>query len=240
MSRISRVVVPGLPHHVTQRGNGKQDTFACQQDRMVYLSLLRDEARRREVRIWAWCLMSNHVHFLMVPSSEDALARTLGRTHAEYAQYWNARRQVCGHVWQARFFSCVVEPGAAWVVARYVETNPVRAGMVQAAQDWRWSSAAAHATGRDGFALLELSQWGNEYDCARWRDVLRTSVEDEAWRRRLEEATIRGRPLGTESFVQSLEVRLDRSLRPKPPGRPAKARDETETRAERMALEIGV
>jgi len=141
MSRISRVVVPGVPHHATQRGNGRQVTFVSDEDRLVYLDLLAKHRRAFGLEVWAWCQMSNHIHLLAVPAREDSLARTLGRTHAEYAQYWNARRRSCGHVWQARFYSCPVDADAAWVVARYIETNPVRVGMTEAAEQWRWSSA---------------------------------------------------------------------------------------------------
>jgi putative transposase len=239
MPRISRVVVPDLPHHVTQRGSGRQDTFTSDEDRLVYLDLLRRHARRFGARLWAWCLMNNHVHLLAVPGREDSLARTMGRTHAGYAQYWNARRRGCGHVWQARFFSCPVEPDGAWVVARYIETNPVRAGMVVEAEQWRWSSAAAHASGGDQFNLLDFSTWASEYDGSRWREALRTSVQDEAWQRRLEEATLRGRPLGTETFVTRLEACLSRPLHRKRPGRPAKPLERPELQPCQMALEIG-
>ncbi len=237
MPRIPRVIVPGLPHHVTQRGNGRRRTFLNEADRRVYLDLLRAQARRHGLSMWAWCLMDNHIHLLAVPDREDSLARVLGRTHAAYAQYWNAQRSGCGHLWQARFFSCPVEPEAAWVVAQYIETNPVRAGLVTAAEQWRWSSAGAHVTGRDAFNLLDLAPWSIDYDSSRWIRVLRTTVQDEAWQRRLEEATVRGRPVGTEAFIEQLERRLCRRLRPKPAGRPGKQRAEELT--EDMVLRIG-
>jgi putative transposase len=224
MSRIARVVVPGLPHHVTQRGNGRQATFLSDEDRLVYLDLLRGHRRQYGLRIWAYCLMNNHIHLLAVPEGEDSLAHTLGRTHADYARYWNARRRSCGHVWQARFYSCPLEDDQIWTVARYVEMNPVRAGLVEEAERWPWSSAQAHLVERDVSGLLELSFWASQYDGARWSRVLRSGVEDEAWQQRLVESTLSGRPLGSETFIDRLERQLGASLRPKPPGRPPKSR----------------
>lgn len=223
MSRISRVVVPGIAHHVTQRGNSRQTTFHSDEDRLVYIDLLRQHASLHKLHLWAWCLMSNHVHLLAMPDGEDALARTLGRAHAQYAQYWNARRRSCGHVWQARYFSCPLETEATWTVARYIENNPVRAGMVSEAQAWRWSSARAHLAGRDEFGLTELTPWTGEYDGPRWAEVLQQGIEDEGWQERLREATRRGRPFGTEGFVLELESLCHRLLRATPAGRPPKA-----------------
>jgi putative transposase len=223
MSRISRVVVPGIAHHVTQRGSGRQTTFRSDEDRLVYIDLLRQYAGEHKLRLWAWCLMSNHVHLLAVPQREDSLARVLGRIHAQYAQYWNARRRSCGHVWQARYFSCPLETEATWTVARYIENNPVRAGMVSEAQAWRWSSARAHLAGRDEFGLADLGPWAAEYAGPRWAEVLRKGTDDEAWQERLRESTRRGRPFGGEGFVLELESRCHRHLRARPAGRPPKA-----------------
>jgi len=236
MSRIPRAVATGLPHHVTQRGNGRRPTFLSDSDRMVYLDLLQRHRKQCDLRIWAYCLMPNHVHLLAVPGREESLARALGRTHADYARYWNARRNSCGHLWQARFYSCPLECDQVWTVARYIEVNPVRAGMVGEAGDWRWSSAQAHISGADASGLLEMSPWQAEYDSARWQSVLRTSVYDEAWRQRLAEATATGRPLGSEAFVEELEQRLGCRLRPKPAGRPRNAAREE---AAQLRLEIG-
>ena len=196
--------------------------FLSDEDRLVYLSRLRLYIARFGVRLWAWCLMNNHIHLLAVPEREDSLARALGRTHAEYAQYWNLRRQSCGHVWQARFFSCALQPEAVWEVGRYVELNPVRAAMVEEAEQWRWSSARAHVLGDDEFGLVDPAPWAAQYEGARWRTALRAGIADEDWQRRLEEATVRGWPVGSQSFVDGLECRLDLQLRPKRPGRPRK------------------
>jgi putative transposase len=205
---------------VTQRGNGRQVTFLSDQDRSVYLEMLRQNHRQFGLTIWAYCLMPNHIHLLAVPERPDSLARALGRTHAAYALYWNARQASCGHVWQARFYSCPIEDSHVWVVARYVEANPVRAGLVEGAGRWPWSSASAHLTGRDRSGLLDMGDWAANYDGSRWRRVLQTSVDDEAWHRRLQQATFTGRPFGSDRFVGKLESTMDCRLRPKPVGRP--------------------
>lgn len=237
MSRISRVVVPNVAHHVTQRGSARQATFESDEDRLVYVDMLRAHCGLHRLHLWAWCLMSSHVHLLAVPEREDSLARALGRTHAQYAQYWNARRRSCGHVWQARFYSCPLEDEAVWGVARYIENNPVRAGMVAEAQAWRWSSAGAHLAGGDDLALIDLRRWAGEYDGQRWAYVLRHSMEDEAWQRRLQDATMRGRPFGSGPFVDNLELLCQRRLRPNRPGRPAKSAEHDH---EQLSLRMGV
>jgi putative transposase len=222
MSRLSRVVVPGLPHHITARGNGRQATFRSDPDRSVYLDMLRQNRRQFGLSIRAYCLMPNHIHLLAVPERADSMARTLGRTHADCARYWNARRGSCGHVWQARYYSCPIEDGHVWVVAQYVEKNPVRAGLVDDADSWPWSSALAHLTGRDRSGLLDMATWTADYDSIRWRRVLETSVDDEAWHLRLKEATLTGRPFGSDGFVGKLEGALGCRLRPRSAGRPRK------------------
>jgi putative transposase len=238
MSRISRVVVPGVAHHITQRGCGRQVTFHSDEDRLVYVDLLRANCEEHRLRLWAWCLMSNHVHLLAVPEREASLARALGRAHAQYAQYWNARRRSCGHVWQARFFSCpIMEGEATWTVARYIENNPVRAGMVATAQAWRWSSAEAHVTGRDEFGLVELGPWAAEWGGPQGACALNHGTGDEAWEERLRAATVRGRPFGSEGFVAELESRCHRRLRPNRPGRPPKP---TQSVEQQLVLSLGI
>ena len=223
MSRIARAVVPGLPHHVTQRGNGRSAVFDSEADRIIYLNLLRRNSAEYRLKVWAWCLMSNHIHLLAVPERGDSLHRALGRTHADYARYLNVKRASCGHLWQARFFSCIVAPELLWVTMAYIERNPVRAGLAVTAEQYRWSSAASHITGTDADHLIDMQRWRMEYTPRRWRQVLRTTVDAEAEAERIREATIRGRPLGEAGFVSDIESVLARTLRPKAVGRPRKS-----------------
>jgi putative transposase len=149
MSRMARVVLPGCWHHVTQRGNLRQAVFFEASDRQFYLELLRQNCLRFRVAIAGYCLMGNHVHLLAIPSRENGLAHALGRTHNDYARWLNLRRFHSGHLWQNRYYSCPLDEAHGWEALRYVELNPVRAGLVTCAADWPWSSARAHVSGTD-------------------------------------------------------------------------------------------
>jgi len=222
MPRIARFVAEGYPHHITQRGNGRQPVFDDPQDRRIYLKLLREHASAHGLSIWAWCLMTNHVHLLAVPGSRLALARTLGRTHYDYACYRNTRSGKSGHLWQSRFYSCPVDTPAVWTVMAYIERNPVRAALVARAEEYPWSSAAAHIVDRDDSGLLNMLPWRENYTRERWRETLDAGAEEEALRERIRLATMTGRPLGSDTFTAALELVAHRPLRPGRPGRPKK------------------
>ena len=159
MPRVARRIVPGFPHHITQRGTNRQIVFYTQQDRRVYLELLRENSRQAGVRILAYCLMVNHIHLIAIPEQSDGLAICLRRTHGRYAQYLNARRLRSGHLWQNRFYSCPMDNAHLWIALQYVEQNPVRAGLVEAAEAFPWSSASAHSSGKDTTRLLDMEFW---------------------------------------------------------------------------------
>src|SRR4051812_9724029 len=141
MPRRPRVVVPGVPHHVTQRGNNQQLVFFSNADFQLYLNLIEKHAVRHGLGVLGYCLMPNHVHLIVVPESDESLARALGGTHSDYALAVNASSTRTGHLWQNRFFSCPMDEGHAWRALRYVDLNPVRAGLVGTAWEWPWSSA---------------------------------------------------------------------------------------------------
>ncbi len=144
MPRNARVVAPGLPYHITQRGTNREKVFYTNGDRKLYLRLIRDSQEEAGVQVLAYCLMSNHVHFIVVPEREDSLSVLFGRANGRFAQALNIERGRCGHLWQARFFSCPMSETHLWIGLRYVEENPCRAGLVESAAEYRWSSAAAH------------------------------------------------------------------------------------------------
>ncbi|MFH1748015.1 MAG: transposase [Planctomycetota bacterium] len=221
MPRVARIVIENVPHHVTQRGNNRQDIFFADDDRRVYLDLLKERSAACGLRILGYCLMTNHVHVVAVPRSADALARAIGRTNFLYTQHINRRYGRSGHLWQNRFFSCALDEVHLWRTLSYVERNPVRAKMVRVPWRFRWSSAGAHVGADDSDELLNMKAWRAEWTPAKWRHELgRATDEDEL-------ASIRrslhtGRPLGTDKWLSRLEARLNRRLRPLPVGRPRK------------------
>jgi putative transposase len=221
MARMPRVVAVGLPHHITQRGNQRRDIFVTEAFCRVYLGLLKRHAEYHQLRILAYCLMTNHLHLVAIPDTEPALGRTLRHVHGRFAQYWNTEAKTMGHMWQNRYYSCPMEPARVWSVIRYVELNPVRAGLVDHALDYTWSSALAHSTGDDPGALLDLDWWIQNWTEGDWGQALRVgginSPVDEIRR-----ATYTGRPFGSTGFVEGLEQRLGRRLAPQAGGRPRK------------------
>ena len=189
-------------------------------DRAVYLELLNEQLRVQPISLLGYCVMSNHVHLIVVPEVKEALGSALRQAHGRYASYWNATHRSSGHVWQGRFYSCALEEKHLWMALRYVERNPVRAGLVARPEDWEWSSAAAHC-GVGHAEWLDLERWNRRWSVATWRDYM---SEDDAKQEALaiRRATHTGRPLGEPEFVEGLERALQRRLAPKKGGRPRK------------------
>ncbi len=220
MPGVARLVMPGLPHHVTQRGNRRQQTFFCDDDYAAYIELMAHWCHERGVRVWAYCLMPNHVHLIVVPSSEEALARAIGEAHRRYTRRINFREKWRGYLWQGRFASFVMDEAYLLAAVRYVELNPVRASLVLDAADWRWSSATAHLSGRDDALVQVAPLMAMVPD---WRGFLNSAMPEEELRNLREHART-GYPLGHTTFVERLERTVGRSLRPGKPGRPSKLR----------------
>ena len=221
MPRTARIVIPHLPHHVTQRGNNRQDVFFTSDDYTCYLEYLREECERFGVRVIGYCLMTNHVHLIAIPKTEGGLAKAVGRTHWRYTQYVNRLHGRSGHLWQNRFFSCTLDEHHGWTALAYVERNPVRARMVRVPWRYRWSSAGAHVGEVDRSGLLDLQWWRREWNPAAWRKEIRTAQE-ESNVNQLRSHTRTGRPLASDRFIARVEARLGRRLRPNPIGRPKK------------------
>lgn len=223
MPRGRRIVVPGLPHHITQRGNGRAKVFDGDQDRAVFLDLLASYSLQYGLSLWGYCLMSNHFHLVAVPAHEGAAAKVLGRLESDYARFLNVRRRTSGHLWQARYHSVAMEPTHCWRALAYVERNPVRAGMTLAAVDYPWSSAAARVGAAAIPPWLDLDPWSQHWSAAEWLGMLADGSQDEITGVELQEATLSGCPLGP-SLVERLEKELNRRLRRGQAGRPPKQR----------------
>ena len=136
MPRLFRVVVPGTPHHVTQRGNRRERVFFGPDDYRFYKRLLAEAAGKAATEVWAYCLMPNHVHLILVPSDPDGLRTTLAEAHRRYTSFINQRQGWTGHLWQGRFGSVAMDEDHLAGAIRYVSLNPVRARLVTRAEDW--------------------------------------------------------------------------------------------------------
>ena len=223
MARLARLVIPGLPHHVTQRGNRRQQTFFNDGDYAAYLELMAQWCREEGVEIWSYCLMPNHVHLIAVPKTEDGLRRAVGEAHRRYTRRINFREGWRGYLWQGRFASFIMDEPYLLAAARYVELNPVRAKLVRQARRWPWSSAKAHLKGRDDRLVKAAPLLAMVGD---WKAFLRSTIPEEQLRD-LRAHGCTGRPLGSSAFLDRLERLVGRALRPQKPGpkpKPRKAR----------------
>src|SRR5450631_3461108 len=208
MARLARVVIPGCPHHVTQRGNGGARTFFGDQDYALYRDLLAEHCRKADVEVWAWCLMPNHVHLILVPSDADGLRRALSGVHRRYAGVIHARRRRTGHFWQGRFGAVAMDEAHLVAALRYVSLNPVRARLVTRAQDWAWSSTRAHLRGRDD-GVTALAPVRDRFPG--FADLIASEPEADLFAR-LRAAESIGRPLGDDRFLARIERLTGRPL----------------------------
>jgi putative transposase len=219
MPRIARLCAEDYPHHITQRGNNKEHVFFDDEDRRFYIDVLNRYKNKYGLKIWAYCLMGNHVHILAVPTNETSLAKGIGGTNLLYTQYINRKYNRSGRLWQNRFFSTIIEKEPyLWAVARYIERNPLRAKLVKKAEDYTWSSARAHVLAIKDEVLSE--DWLDEKEMKSYREFLKK--DDGKVNASIRMATSTGRPLGGEVFLKRLEKIFERDILPKKGGRPKK------------------
>ena len=217
MPRMSRVVVPGMVHHIVQRAARRQAAFRDDQDRAFYRKVFVESRRMYGLMLRAYSLMTNHVHYIAIPDQLESICRTFHRANTVYSNWFNEKYGFVGHLWQERPFSCVVSEDRVLYAIRYVENNPVRAQMVACATDYFWSSARAHCSGEaDAFldpdeavAIPHWLDWLNRTDDLKIEDWIRMS-------------TFTGRPCGDEGFLNEIERLTGRQLRPKKRGRKRK------------------
>lgn len=223
ISRQFRITIPGLPHHVTQRGNRRMAVFAGPSDYEVYIDLMAERCAAHDVACWAYCLMPNHIHLVLVPTTEDGLARAVGDAHRRYAAFFNARARVTGHLFQGRFSSAAMDDDHLLAAVRYLAINPVKARLVKRARDWRWSSVAAHLAGQDD-ALVQVAPVIAR-TAGRFADLLDLSRQEELALAGFEMKGVIGRPMGSPGFLAELEHRLNRKLTPARRGPKPKVRE---------------
>jgi putative transposase len=219
MCRLARVVAPGLPHHVNQWGNRREQVFFSDDDYRAYIDLVRAAALRTGTEVWAYCLMPNHVHFIMVPSGTDGLRGTFADAHRRYTARINARLRQTGHLWQGRFSSAVLDERHVIAAARHLMQNPVRTGLVAAPADWPWSSARALLLGLDdGLTSVRplLDRVGD-------MEAFLAEPEDAPAVAALRRSYTTGRPVGSDAWIADLEALTDRALAPRKRGRKPRA-----------------
>lgn len=223
MGRIARVVIPGIPHHIIQRGNRRQDVFFNEGDKQLYLKILNYYCRKEGVEVWSYCLMDNHIHLIAVPRKSESLAKAIGETHKKYTSMINIRENWKGHLWQGRFLSYPMDERYLHLAVRYIERNPIRAGIVNKAEDYPWSSAKSHV-----FRVPDklLTDFWLVSDIKDWSAFLQVEEKEE------ELDTLRkhgrtGRPLGDEKFIIKIEEMTGRTLRKRKGGRPKKEKEVT-------------
>lgn len=222
MARLARIVIPAVPHHVTQRGNRRLPIFFGDDDRAAYLALVASACLKARVTCLAWCLMDNHVHLILIPADQDGLRASLGEAHRRYTRLINFREGWRGYLFQGRFASYPMDDAHLMAAVRYVENNPVAARLVGEAADWRWSSARSHIAGRRvaGDPLTNVAALGQHVK--RWRAMLRVGLEaadDEADIDAIEARMRTGRPLADPEWIEEMEARMRRKLAPAKPGR---------------------
>ncbi|MBN1353291.1 MAG: transposase [Candidatus Omnitrophica bacterium] len=215
MARMARVVIPNIPHHITQRGNRSQKVFFSDRDKITYLNLLCKHVKEARSALWAYCLMDNHVHLIVVPEREDSLAKGIGDTHKHYTRIINFREGWRGYLWQGRFASFPMDETHLYAAIRYVERNPVRAGLVKKAEDYKFSSAKAHVYKTKDFLLSDNFLVEDIID---WKSFL-AEGDKESDIKLFNKHTRIGRPLGGKEFIDRLEKLTGRILRPQKPGR---------------------
>jgi putative transposase len=223
MPRTARVVIPGAPHHVIQRGNRRQTTFFSGQDYRLYRAIAAEVFANEGVEVWAYCLMLNHVHLIAAPSDPGGLARAMGAAHLRYTRVVNRREGWTGFLWQGRFVSFPMDETYLLQCARYIGLNPVRAGLVRRAVEWPWSSVRSHLEG-GADKLLTAEPLADRLGAA-LGGFFDVDVEEEA-RRRFRAASTTGRPLGDAAWIAALERATGRKLAAAPRGRPTTRRRE--------------
>ena len=231
MARLARIVIPGAPHHVTQRGNRRLPIVFSDEDREAYLAELAAGCAATVTRCLAWCLMDNHVHLILMPESADGLRAALGEAHRRYTRRINFREGWRGYLFQGRFASYPMDDAHLIAAVRYVENNPVAARMVARAEDWPWSSARSHIAGKRvaGDPLTDVAALA--VHVRNWRAMLRHGAElgdadtaGEALAEAIEARLRTGRPLATEDWLAAQEAALARPLRPQKRGPKPKQR----------------
>ncbi len=221
MPRAARIILPGIPHHITQRGNNRQRIFIDEWDSTKYLNLIKKYSDLYGLRIHGYCLMPNHVHLVATPESDDSLSKAVGYSHQVYTRIFNRKYETGGHLWHGRYYSVPLDEGHFLQALIYVDRNPVRANLATAPWRYNWSSAVAHLGKPDPAGLIDPEAWDKIAVAYDWKTVVAES-QNESILKALRNNTESGHPLGDDAFIGSIEQRLGINLRSRKRGRPLK------------------
>lgn len=221
MPRKARIIVPNTPMHITQRGNRKENIFRDQEDKNFYIQSFMKYRKKYKVLLFAWCLMDNHVHFILQPSDKKGLSKLFLSLNTKYVKYFNKKYNLSGVLFGNRFYSCLLDENHMFEGIRYVELNPFKAQLEKYIGDYPWSSASEHLGKRNQYFLNKLPEY---IRIDNWKEYLQENIEvlEEKWSN-IKSATIKNYPIGNEVFMNSMETLLKRDFKPKKRGRPIAA-----------------
>ncbi|MCK4245286.1 MAG: transposase [Candidatus Omnitrophica bacterium] len=221
MPRTARIVGAGYLHHIIQRGNNRQAVFFDDEDRRVYLKLLKKYTDECNCKIKAYCLMNNHIHLLLIPQHDNSLSKTMQKLSLRYTQYINSKYKRTGRLWECRFHSSVVDRERyLWSVCRYIERNPIRAKIVNEPVKYKWSSAKVN-TSLDQQDNLVEPIWQDHLEREEYIKFLnQPDNKDEIGR--IRKSTFGGIPMGTDEFLKDIAKTLGVIIKIRPRGRPRK------------------
>ena len=228
MPRTARIVVPNTPHHIVQRGHNKQPVFHEDNDYCAYLSILRKWAREYEVKVYGYCLMTNHVHILLDPGSNvNSLASVMKRVAGKFARRFNGRHSRTGTLWEGRFKSSPIQTDAYLLACcRYIDLNPVRAGMVEHPSAYPWSSFRQKTSDSDD-TWIDLDPCyialGRTMDrrMQSYARFVTEGIPDDGETEFIRQALNSGKLTGNDQFIDAVEMMVGERIELVPPGRPA-------------------
>ncbi|MFA5363372.1 MAG: transposase [Candidatus Omnitrophota bacterium] len=220
MPRGPRCILPGLPHHALQRGNNRGVIFHNQADKEYFLDNLKKSSFENKVAIGAYCLMSNHFHLLLYPESKEGFIRFMKYISQIYSQHFNRIYKRTGKLWENRYKLNIVDPEFEWVISRYIEQNPVRAGMVRAAEEYQYSSARMNLEGgRDEIVTKDIVKGKRD----KYKEFFSENTpESRKLLLRLREVTQQEKVFGGADFIRQLETQTKLFLGVRVRGRPRK------------------
>ncbi|MFH1515501.1 MAG: transposase [bacterium] len=219
MPRQVRRTIPNVPYHMTQRGNNGRDVFFSNDDRKRYLKWMIHYSSRYEFDIIAYCLMTTHVHFVGIPRKTNSIAMTVQVVHMIHTQAINKESNLKGHLWHSPYYSSPMDDKHMWLAIRYVEQNPVRAGIVHHPTKYKWSSARAHCGLSDDPVLAPGVDLPGVFDG--WSEILKEIPDVEAIES-IKNCTLRGLPCGENGFVKRISSRMGLKTNKRKRGRPQK------------------